>query len=60
MSCLDDLTEILESWEAGDLNIICGGFNADVGNKGSPRGTNPPPPPSRIKFLIAMFLKIRS
>ena len=42
MSCLDDLAEILESREAVDLNIICGDFNADVGNEGGPRGTKPP------------------
>ena len=42
VSCLDDLAEILESREAGDLNIICGDFNADVGNEGGPRAPNPP------------------
>ena len=41
-ACLDDLAEILESREAGDLNIVCGDFNADVGNQGGPRGIKPP------------------
>ena len=40
--CLDDLAEILYSREPGNLNIICGDFNAYLGSEGGPRGIKPP------------------
>ena len=33
-TCLDDLAEILSSREQGAINIVCGDFNADMGNRG--------------------------
>ena len=41
-TCLGDLAEILSSKEQGAINIICGDFNTDMGNRGGSRSKRKP------------------
>ena len=47
-ACLDDLIEILESRESGSINILCGDFNADLGNLVGDRSLGPPNKPGQL------------
>ena len=41
-NCLDELSSIVEALGDDSLVMICGDFNADVGTRGGPKGTQPP------------------
>ena len=50
---LDDLAEIIDSRDLGEINIILGDFNADIGSGGGERGINPATKQGKIllKFM---------
>ena len=43
-TCLDDLSEIVETREIGARIVIAGDFNGDLGSVGTSRGKSPPTP----------------
>ena len=53
--CLDELGAILENSEYGSHNILCGDFNADIGNMGGPKSNKKPD--GRGKQLVNFIVK---
>ena len=50
--CLDDLIEILESRGPGEVNIVCGDFNADLGSSGGVRSKKVPNKRGQALFKV--------
>ena len=53
VECLEDLSEVVETREAGAKVIICGDYNGDIGSYGLSRSTTPPTAQGR--HVISFF-----